>query len=128
VLASRHDRAGHGRRTSLDTVGGVCGIIVVPLSPKQGRAVSRMLLAGWAAVMVSWMGLAALVALSILWPANQVPHVLLGVYLCAIVAQCTWPSRFTQSCDLPWRIVFAPAALPNSLFRAGRRVLRALGL
>jgi hypothetical protein len=96
--------------------------------PKLGRALSWMLLAGWAVVMVSWAGLALLVALSIVWPANQVPHLLLGVCLCAIVAQCTWPSRFTQSYDLPGRILFAPAALPSSLVRAGRRVLRALGM
>lgn len=36
---------------------------------------------------MSWLGLAALVILSFLWPANQVPHVLLGVGLCAIVAR-----------------------------------------
>jgi hypothetical protein len=47
-----------------------------------------MLLAAWAVAIVSWLGLAVLVALSIIWPANQLPHVLLGVWLCAIVA---WP-------------------------------------
>lgn len=97
--------------------------------PRSSRKLRRMLLAAWAVVIVSWLGLAVLVALSIIWPANQVPHVLLGVWLCAIVAQVVWPGKFSRTYDrLPERILVAPAALIGSMFMAGRRVGRALGL
>lgn len=56
------------------------------MNQRTARAVVRMLLAAWAVVVVSWLGFATLVALSILWPGNRVPHVLLGLWLCAIVA------------------------------------------
>jgi hypothetical protein len=96
------------------------------MNAKVGRSLSRILLAFSAAVIASWLGLAALVALSILWPANQVPHVLLGAWLSAIVAQQVWPGgRFrNRGLRLPAQILLAP---PGPMFHAGHRIWRALG-
>ena len=83
-------------------------------------------MAVWAGMVVSWLGMMALVALSILWPANQVPHVLLGVWLCAILALQAWPGgRFRRrGLSLPMRIFFAPF---DPLLLAGHWIRTALG-
>jgi apolipoprotein N-acyltransferase len=96
------------------------------LTPQQGRSIARMLLAVWAGMVVSWLGLAALVALSMLWPANQVPHVLLGVWLCAIVALQVWPGERFRRRDLglPMQIFYAPL---DPILLLGHRTWRALG-
>jgi putative copper export protein len=94
------------------------------LTPKQGRAIARILLAAWATIVLSWLGLAALVALSILWPANQVPHVLLGVWLGAIAAVQIWAAkRFARRDGLAMQIFRAPS---DPLLMAGHRIWTAL--
>jgi hypothetical protein len=59
-------------------------------SPEHSRALGRIVLAMFAGIVVSWLGLAALLALTIIfWPTNQVALVLLGVWLCAsLLAWC----------------------------------------
>lgn len=100
---------------------------MVSLSPKHGRSLRRMLLAGVAAIIVSWLGLAAVAVLSVLWLTNPVPQVLLGLWLYAIVALLVWPSRFGQSPERsPFLVVMAPAAVLGALVLAGHRVWRAL--
>jgi apolipoprotein N-acyltransferase len=95
------------------------------LTPEQGRSIARMLLAVWGGMVVSWLGVAALVVLSILWPANQVPHVLLSVWLCAIVALQAWPGgRFRRrDVGLPLQIFCAPF---DPMLLAGHRIWSAL--
>lgn len=97
------------------------------MNQRTARAVVRLLLAVWAVVVVSWLGVAALVALSILWPANQVPHVLLGLWLCMIVAQLVRPQQSFRHDDdgLPLRILFAPMAVLGPVVWVARRVRRA---
>jgi len=98
---------------------------MVSLSPKHGRSLRRMLLTGMAAVVVAWLGLAALVVLSILWLTNPVPQVLLGLWLYAIVALLVWPTRFGQSPERsPWLVVMAPAMVLSSMVRGVHRVWR----
>jgi hypothetical protein len=92
---------------------------------KASRALSQVLLGVWTGISMSWLGLAALVILSFLWPANQVPHVLLGVWLCAIVARLVWPGLERGELSLSWQILFAPF---DPIFQAGGWVRRALGL
>jgi hypothetical protein len=96
------------------------------MTAKAGRSLSRILLAFWAGMIASWLGVAALVALSILWPANQVPHVLLGLWACAVAAQQVWPGgRFrNRDLSLPIQILFAPL---GPMLQVGHRIWRALG-
>ncbi len=70
----------------------------------------------FAGIIVSWIALLTLVALSFLWPANQVPHVLLGVWLCVITVYLLKPvlpgGEFSSSDSWPKRIAFAPLVGP----------------
>lgn len=93
---------------------------------EASRAVTLVLLVAGTAIVVSWLGLAALVTLSVLWPANQVPHVLLGVWLCAIVARLLWV-RLSRGHDASWfwQILLAPI---DPIFQAGAWIWRGLGL
>jgi hypothetical protein len=95
--------------------------------PQQGRALARIALAALSGVVVSWLGLAALVALTIiLWPGGLVPLLLLGVWLCAIVACLVWPGgRLWRDPDLRTLILMAPL---DPIARAGGWIWRALGL
>jgi len=51
---------------------------------------------------------AALIAVSIWRPANRVPQVLLGAWLCASAAFLAWSPRARRG-TLRWRILLAPA-------------------
>jgi hypothetical protein len=86
------------------------------MNRQNAGAMRWVLLAVLAGVVVPWLGLAALVALSILWPANQVPHVLLGVWLCVAVAYLVvplLPGRGLGPTDnWPKRIAYAPLVGP----------------
>ena len=95
--------------------------------PQQSRALGRMVLAGLSGIVVSWLGLAALVALTIiLWPGGLVPLVLLGVWVCAIVACLVWPSgRRWRDQSLRTLILMAPL---DPIARGGGWIWRALGL
>ena len=84
---------------------------------RQGaRALGRILVAVLIAIVGSWLTVVALVALSFLWPANQVLHVLLGVWLCVIavyLALPVLPGRQLRSTDnWPKRIAYAPLVGP----------------
>jgi hypothetical protein len=96
-------------------------------SPEHSRSLGRIVLAMFAGIVVSWLGLAALVALSIiLWPAPSVPLVLLGVWLCAIVAGLLWPGgRLWRDQSLFGQILLAPL---DPIARVGGRIWKALGL
>jgi hypothetical protein len=86
---------------------------VVWLSPKHRRAIAQVVLAIVAGLVVSWLGMAALVVLSFAWPANQVPHVLLVVWLCAIVCDLALPGGWPRGdAGLGKRILFAPLGPP----------------
>ena len=95
--------------------------------PQQSRALGRIVLAGLSGIVVSWLGLAALVALTIiLWPGGLVPLVLLGVWVCAIVACLVWPSgRRWRDQSLRTLILMAPL---DPVARGGGWIWRALGL
>ena len=95
--------------------------------PQQSRALGRIVLAALVGIVVSWLGLAALVALTIiLWPGGLVPLVLLGVWLCAIVACLGWPSgRLWRDPSLRTLILVAPL---DPIARVGGRIWTALGL
>ena len=95
--------------------------------PQQSRALGRVVLAGLSGIVVSWLGLAALVALTIiLWPGGLVPLVLLGVWVCAIVACLVWPSgRRWRDQSLRTLILMAPL---DPVARGGGWIWRALGL
>jgi hypothetical protein len=95
--------------------------------PEQSRALGRIVLAGLSGIVVSWLGLAALVAVTIiLWPGGLVPLELLGVWLCAIVACLVWPSgRLWQDQRLRTLILMAPL---DPIARIGGWIWRALGL
>jgi len=94
--------------------------------PQQSRALGRIVLAALAGIVVSWLGLAALVALTIiLWPGGLVPLVLLGVWPCAIVACLGWPSgRLWRDPSLRMLILMAPV---DPIARVGGRIWTALG-
>jgi hypothetical protein len=96
-------------------------------TPEHSRAIGQIVLAMFAGIVVSWLGLAALVVLTIiLWPTNQVPLVLLGVWLCAIVTGLLWPGgRLWQHQSLPTQILLAPL---DPLARLGGRIWTALCL
>jgi hypothetical protein len=86
-------------------------------------ALARLLLAVLAGVVVGWLGVAALLAVSIVWPTNQVPHVLLGIWLCLIAAGLVLPGRPGPSDNWPKRIAYAP--LVGLVFWVGLRVQKA---
>jgi apolipoprotein N-acyltransferase len=94
------------------------------MDQQNARTIGWILLAVLAGIVVSWLGLAALVALSILWPANQVLHVLLGVWLCVIAVYLGVPGGPND--NWPKRIVYAPLVGP--ILWVGLRARRALGL
>jgi predicted membrane protein len=91
---------------------------------QASRAVTRVLLVVGTGIVVSWLGLAALVTLSVLWPANQVPHVLLGVWLCVIVATLVVRLLRTglsfRDTSWLWQMLFAPF---DPIFQIIRRPL-----
>ncbi len=72
-----------------------------------------MVLAG---IAVSWLAVLALIVLSIVWPDNQVPHVLLGAWLCVIAAYLAPPllrgRRLGPTDNWPKRIAYAPLVGP----------------
>jgi hypothetical protein len=83
---------------------------------QNSRAMSWTLLVVLAGIVVPWLGLAALVALSILWPANQIPHVLLAIWLCVTTAYLVLPllpgRRLGPNDNWPRRIAYAPLVGP----------------
>jgi zinc transporter ZupT len=82
----------------------------------NARSLRRLLTLVFTGIVVSWLGMLTLVALSFLWPANQVPHVLLGVWLGVITAYLLKPvlpgAEFSPSDSWPRRIAFAPLVGP----------------
>jgi hypothetical protein len=95
------------------------------MNRQNAGAISWILLAVLAGIVVPWLGLATLVALSILWPANQVPHVLLGLWLCVTTAYLVMPllpgRQLGPSDNWPKRIAYAPLVGPVLWFAlAGR--------
>jgi hypothetical protein len=82
------------------------------MNQQQGRAIARMILAAFAGIIVGWLAVAALVVLSILWPANQVPHVMLGIWLCVMAVYLGLAIR--RSRDNKWllQIAYAPLTGP----------------
>lgn len=94
------------------------------------QALRRLFVVVFAGIVVSWLAVLTLAALSFLWPANQVPHVLLGVWLCVITVYLLTPvlpgGGFSPSDSWPKRIAFAPLVGPvgwlgPKLRRAQRR-------
>ena len=90
---------------------------------QSSRALSRVLLGLAIGFVLSWSGLTALVILSCLWPANQVPHVLLGVWLFAIAARLVWPGLDRRALRVTWQAIFAPL---DPIFQAGAWIWRVL--
>lgn len=86
------------------------------MNRRTADAIRWILLAVLAGIVVPWLGLATLVALSILWPANQVPHVLLGIWLCVTTAYLVLPllpgRGLGPSDNWPKRIAYAPLLGP----------------
>jgi hypothetical protein len=82
------------------------------MNRQQVRAIARMILAAFAGIVVGWLSVAALVVLSILWPANQVPHVMLGIWLCVIAIYLGL--SIGRSRDSRWllHIAYAPLTGP----------------
>jgi hypothetical protein len=81
----------------------------------NARALGRLFMVVFAGIVVSWLAVLTLAALSFLWPANQVPHVLLGVWLCVITVYLltpVLPGGFSPSDSWPKRIAFAPLVGP----------------
>jgi hypothetical protein len=50
---------------------------MVMLDPGGGRALRRIVIALFSGWLVSWLGVAALITLSVAWPHNPIPRVLL---------------------------------------------------
>jgi len=97
---------------------------VVWFSPQNRRTITRVALAVVAGLVVSWAGVVALVVLSVAWPANKVPHVLLVVWLSAVVCDLAWPGGWSRAgAGLGVRILVAPL---GPVVRAGAPVWRAL--
>jgi len=75
------------------------------------RGLSLVLLAVVAGIVVPWLAVLTLVALSILWPENQLPHVLLGVWLAVIAAYLVPPllpgRQLGPNDNWPKRIAYA---------------------
>lgn len=73
---------------------------VVDFGPGHQRAFLRLFVALLAGLVVSWGGVAALITLSVLWPRNLVPPILLAVWVLSAVASVAmsgpderWPGR-----------------------------------
>ena len=97
---------------------------MVYLGPRHRRALARVALATLAGLVVSWAGVAVLVALSIAWPANHVPLVLLLIWLGAIACTVSLPGGWPRGdVGVVTRLVFAPM---GPLVRLGFAVWRAM--
>lgn len=62
-------------------------------SRQQQRALLYIGLAIYAAIMLSWAGIALLIALSILWPYNHALQIVLAAWVLAVLAALTVPGR-----------------------------------
>jgi hypothetical protein len=95
------------------------------MTPNVARALGRLLFLVLAAIVVSWLAVLALMVLSIVWPANQVPHVLLGAWLCLIAAYLVPPllpgRRLGPTDNWPKRIAYAPLVGPILWIEVGVR-------
>jgi uncharacterized membrane protein YqjE len=65
----------------------------------NARALQRVFLALLAGIAVSWAGVVALMALSVLWPRNHIPQILLATWVLAAVASVAmaWPQDEKQA-------------------------------
>jgi len=83
---------------------------------QNARVLRRLFLAVFTGIAVSWLAVLTLVALSFLWPANQLPHALLGVWLGVIAAYLLLPARPDRESNpddnWPRRTAFAPLVGP----------------
>jgi hypothetical protein len=86
---------------------------------------ARLVLTVCALILVGWLGAAALIAISIAWPANQVPHLLLGIWLGVITLGLAWPDWPDRNASWVLRVAYAPLVGPVTFVvravRQGRR-------
>jgi hypothetical protein len=91
---------------------------MVMFGPSHARSIRRIAIAVVSGLLVSWLGVAALIALSVAWPHNPVPRVLLAVWgVLAAVSFATWGSPFKAFRGRGLVLVLAVPLLP--LARAG---------
>lgn len=80
------------------------------------RALSRLIVLVLTGIFISWLAVLTLAALSFLWPANQVPHVLVGVWLGVIAGYLLTPvlpgGGLGSSDSWARRIAYAPLVGP----------------
>jgi hypothetical protein len=79
---------------------------------RNGKIIARMILAALAGIVVGWPAVAALVVLSILWPANQIPDVMLGIWLCVIAAYLGLAIRHSRGNRWLLHLAYAPLTGP----------------
>jgi hypothetical protein len=65
---------------------------MVWFGPQHRRAFGRIVLAVVSGLLISWLGVAALITLSFAWPHNPVPRVLLAVWAVLAVVSLAIPS------------------------------------
>jgi hypothetical protein len=72
---------------------------VVWMDPTTARALQRMFLTLLAGIVISWAGVVALMTLSVLWPGNHIPQILLAVWVLAAAASVAmaWPQDERQA-------------------------------
>jgi uncharacterized membrane protein len=84
------------------------------------RALQRMFLPLLAGIVVSWAGVVALMTLSVLWPRNHIPQILLAAWVLAAIASVAmaWPQDEKQPGPTKGALLVMAPFLP--LLRAGQ--------
>lgn len=67
---------------------------MVWLGPEHRRTFGRIVLLVLSGLLISWLGVAALITLSFAWPHNPVPRVLLAVWAVLAAVSLAIPSPF----------------------------------
>jgi hypothetical protein len=82
---------------------------MVWLGPSHRRAISRIVVAVLSGLLLSWLAVAALIALSLAWPRNPVPRALLAVWAVLAVVSLAIPGAFRGKISASLLIFFLAA-------------------
>jgi len=93
---------------------------MVTFGPTNARIIRRLMVAAVSGLAASWLGVAALITLSIAWPHNPVPRVLLSAWAVLVAVSFAIPGVSPGPFRGRGLVVFL--AVPATRARRGRRL------
>jgi hypothetical protein len=86
---------------------------MVMLGPGHARSIRRLAIAVLSGLLISWLGVAALITLSVAWPHNPVPRILLVVWAALAAVSIAIPGAFRRKiCGMGPVLVLAVPFVP----------------